>query len=181
MSDEMIVVHVAHDISEADIIKGMLEDEGIPVFVQGYNHRSMLGVVGAYVDINIMVSRDDTERAKQCIAQAQVDIALPAEDSDPIEAEEVAGTEVAPGETRPKSWMVAIMLPFLLPGLGSYYVGRGDVGGWFLTLAGLSYVVLFASRNESIVVGALILIPVLIVTDLLISITTLRNARKEKP
>lgn len=72
MSDDLVVIHTAHDISEADIIKGMLESEGIPVFVQGYNHRSVLGFVGAYIDINIMVAEQDAERAKQYIAQAEI-------------------------------------------------------------------------------------------------------------
>lgn len=63
MNDTMVVIYTAHDNAEADIIKGALEDEGIRVFIQGYNHRSLLGVVGTYVDINIMVPVQDVEKA----------------------------------------------------------------------------------------------------------------------
>lgn len=72
MSDDMVVIHTAHDNAEADIIKSILEEEGILVFVQGYNHRSMLGMVGTYIDINIMVPERDAERARKYIAEAAI-------------------------------------------------------------------------------------------------------------
>ncbi len=73
MSDEMIMVYEARNNVEADIIKGMLESEGINVFVQGYNFSGMYpGIVRpyAYTQCNIMVPGCDAEKARQCIAQA---------------------------------------------------------------------------------------------------------------
>lgn len=72
MNDDLVIIHTAYDNAEADIIKGLLENEGIPVFIQGYNHHSMLGKAGAAIDLNIMVSARDAERAKNCIAQVEI-------------------------------------------------------------------------------------------------------------
>lgn len=168
MSDDMVVIHTAHDNAEADIVKGMLAEEGIPVFVQGYNHRSLLGMVGTYVDINIMVFTHDVERAKQCIAQTVA--VTPAEDSFPMQ------NESTPKDERPKRWMFAIMLPFLLPGLGSYYVGRGDVGGWLLTFTGMSLFIFYMLPRVPL---SILLIPVLIVTDLIISVCAMKNIQRK--
>lgn len=67
MQNDMVIIHTARDTTEADIIKGALEAESILVYIQGYNHRSLLGMVGTYVDINIMVKESDVDRAKECI------------------------------------------------------------------------------------------------------------------
>lgn len=171
-----LLSHTAHDNAEADIIKSVLEQEGIPVFLQGYNHRSMLGVVGGYIDINIMVSERDAQRAEQYISEG--DVALPSEIESDVRNDE-AIKEEKQKEKQPKRWVFAIVLPFLVPGLGSYYVGRGDVGGWLLTFLGISLVVFFLIQNGSLIIGALISIPMLMLIDLVISIYTLSNARRK--
>lgn len=65
VQDDFVKLCSAGDNAEASIIRGYLEDAGITVYVQGENHRSMLGMVGAYIELNILVPESDHEQAKE--------------------------------------------------------------------------------------------------------------------
>lgn len=60
---ELVRVASSGNNEEASILRSYLEHHGIHVYVQGENHRSMLGMVGAFIDLNIMVPRHDAENA----------------------------------------------------------------------------------------------------------------------
>ena len=67
MSDEkrgeMVIVANVGDVAEGQIYKGILETAGIPCFLQGENHRSLLGVLGAYIELNLMVPAELEQEA----------------------------------------------------------------------------------------------------------------------
>ena len=53
---DMVIVANCSTVPEAQIYKGVLESSGIPCFVQGENHRNLLGdLFGAYIEVNLMV------------------------------------------------------------------------------------------------------------------------------
>ncbi|NOJ91847.1 hypothetical protein HMI51_02650 [Corallococcus coralloides] len=43
------------DESEAALVRALLQADNIPCIVQGEQHRSMLGVVGAYIELRVLV------------------------------------------------------------------------------------------------------------------------------
>lgn len=67
MSQDLIKVYTANDNMEADLLKGILEQDNIYCFIQGYQHRSMLGPLGGYLDLDIMVPTDKAEEARNLI------------------------------------------------------------------------------------------------------------------
>ena len=60
---DLTLLRKCGDNAEAAIVRGMLEANGIECVVQGEQHRSMLGVVGGYIELNVLVSRLDFEKA----------------------------------------------------------------------------------------------------------------------
>src|SRR5687767_2910873 len=57
-----------HDPLRAQMIRELLEGEGIAVATPGLEHRAMWGIVGHFVEIVIKVPRGDLERARELIA-----------------------------------------------------------------------------------------------------------------
>lgn len=56
------------DPLRAEMIRDLLEDEGIVVALPGLEHRALLGVAGGYVDIVVRVPASDLERARAIVA-----------------------------------------------------------------------------------------------------------------
>ena len=63
----LIKIYTAADTFEADMIKGVLESEGIHTYVQGYNHRSLYGIAGSFIELNILVPEKDADDALEII------------------------------------------------------------------------------------------------------------------
>ncbi|MFP2898186.1 DUF2007 domain-containing protein [Corallococcus sp. 4LFB] len=55
------------DSSEAALLRGLLEANSIPCIVQGEQHRSMLGVAGAYIEVRVLVLAGELERARELL------------------------------------------------------------------------------------------------------------------
>lgn len=68
---EMKIIYTAHNVPEADCIKMMIEAHEIPCHIQGSHHRSMLGMMGTFVELNIMVPASAVEEALQLIKEWQ--------------------------------------------------------------------------------------------------------------
>jgi hypothetical protein len=64
---DMVRVASAHDNAEASIYRSYLEQYGIQVYVQGEHHRSMLGMVGTYIGLNILVPRHQEDEARELL------------------------------------------------------------------------------------------------------------------
>jgi hypothetical protein len=127
------------------MLRGFLEDNDVPCFIQGENHRSMLGMLGAYIDIRVLVPPAHAARAAEFIgvfrADAEVidpvDFAEQDETDDALEdlsgraVDEVAGARV-------KKPMVAVGFSLAIGlGFGHFYAGAPRRGA---ALAGLQLV-----------------------------------------
>ncbi|NOK37643.1 hypothetical protein D7W79_33565 [Corallococcus exercitus] len=55
------------DSSEAALLRALLEANSIPCIVQGEQHRSMLGVAGAYIEVRVLVPSGELERARELL------------------------------------------------------------------------------------------------------------------
>lgn len=54
-SEDWTIVANCGSLPEAHLYRDLLQSAGIPCHIQGENHRSMLGLVGSYIEINLMV------------------------------------------------------------------------------------------------------------------------------
>ena len=77
------------DNQEASVLRSLLQAHGIRCVVQGEQHRSMLGMLGPYVELLVLVEREDLERARRVVAEAEA--------AGPPDADEL---EAAPGSLR---------------------------------------------------------------------------------
>jgi hypothetical protein len=62
--NEPVVVYTTNNLAEAEILKNVLEDEGIKCELDGENQGSFAGVIG----VRILVRAWDEERARQALA-----------------------------------------------------------------------------------------------------------------
>ena len=138
---------------EASILRSYLEHHDIHVYVQGENHRSMLGMVGAYIDLRIMVPRESAEEAVRLVEEfhaASEETDDGAEHRGPYrdeEEEEDGGIDEV--EIRRKvrgARMVALFLPF---GTGHLAAGA-TFAGLILVLTSLAGIVLGNSRSPAL-------------------------------
>ena len=138
--DDFVKVCSAGDNAEASIIRGYLEEVGITVYIQGENHRSMLGMVGAYIELNVLVPSSDFEEASEMMrafAEAEPEDALGGlegpyrDDFEQEEEEDEAELSVAI-ERRTKG---VRMMGFIFPFGGAHFAAGAFVRA--LVLAGL--------------------------------------------
>lgn len=71
MTSEHELVHFMNvgDNGEASVLRSYFQHHGIGVYVQGENHRSLLGMVGAYIELSIMVPKSQLEEARELLAE----------------------------------------------------------------------------------------------------------------
>ena len=67
-AEGLVFVAEAGDTAEASVLRSYLEDHGIYVYVQGENHRGLLGQVGAYIALRVMVPAAQAGDARSLIA-----------------------------------------------------------------------------------------------------------------
>jgi len=65
----LVFLASAGSTNEAAILRGYLEHHGIYCFVQGEQHRSMMGMVGAFIELRLMVPEDSIDDAKELLEQ----------------------------------------------------------------------------------------------------------------
>jgi hypothetical protein len=68
--DLVLLVNVG-DNGEASVLRSYLEHHGIHVYVKGENHRSLLGMVGTYIDLGVMVPGTQIADARELYAEYQ--------------------------------------------------------------------------------------------------------------
>jgi hypothetical protein len=90
------------DSTRARLVRELLEGAGIAVSTPGLEHRSLLGVLGGYVDIVVRVPSKDLERAKELLAAYEA-------------------TDSAPTEPLPKLKRIAVFAACVIPGGGHAY------------------------------------------------------------
>jgi len=64
----LVPVRACGDNAEASLVRSLLESRGIPAVVRGENHRSMLGTIGAYIELEVLVPGAQREEALQLLA-----------------------------------------------------------------------------------------------------------------
>ena len=64
---DLVAIASCGDSTEASLIRGFLESEGVYCYVQGEEHRQLLGVLGSYVEPRVMVKRGDVEQATELV------------------------------------------------------------------------------------------------------------------
>jgi hypothetical protein len=190
-------IHTSHSEVDAQMIKGFLEGEGIQTYIQGLNHRSMLGFAGPYIELHILVRKLDEERARELVEHFlnQEQEIIFEEHEEHVGAQDLAPAEDRRGEPmcspassktesiEQKNWKKALMYSFFFPGIGNCYAGRKEIGGWFLTFGAIAYLFLIFGqgyfdlwlRNTNIYLLAFSSIGILIIIDAITAVGYLRN------
>jgi hypothetical protein len=144
---------------EASILRASLESRGIYCYVQGENHRSMLGTIaGNYVALNLMVRREDLEVARELLVEQRRDAeaSLAAEtgfsDEDEDEEDEAAPAKdprTSTDDLQRKRRLKVARLAAVIPGFGCGHHSAGAHLRGFLLGATeiLGLVLAFSGRN----------------------------------
>ena len=122
------------DAVEAGALAELLEAEGIAVATPGLHHRSMLGMVGAYVEIVVRVPRADLARAREILAAQHTSdgaASTAPDDDDAPRTDRLARIAV----------FAAVTLTF---GSGHFYARRNRAGAILLALEGATIALAFA-------------------------------------
>ncbi|HLL52570.1 MAG TPA: DUF2007 domain-containing protein [Myxococcaceae bacterium] len=90
--NDLVLLKTCGDNAEASLTRSLLEAAGIQCVVQGEQHRSMLGTIGGYIDLRVLVRAADLDRARELLDQDQ------AEAQKAAEAEALSGTVPPPEE-----------------------------------------------------------------------------------
>jgi hypothetical protein len=141
---------------EASILRASLEARGIYCFVQGENHRSMLGTIaGNYVALNLMVRREDLEVARELLVEQRRDAeaSLAAEtgfsDEDEDEGAAAEDPRSSTADLQRKRRLKVARLAAVIPGFGCGHHSAGAHLRGFLLGATeiLGLVLAFGGRN----------------------------------
>lgn len=125
MSKAFIKIYTATDNMEADLIRGTLEEKNIFCLAKGYQHRSMLGSLGQYIDLDILVPEHQSKEALSIIENFLKIYQQLDEWDDFIDGNQMDSK---------KSLRAALFYPFCFPGLGSYRIGNRKIGFVILIL-----------------------------------------------
>lgn len=121
------------------MLRDLLASEGIAAQIPGAEHRGMLGVLGSYVSIPLMVDARDAAAAREVLA---------ALDAAPMNADEHAvehgpsaahDAEDALPDVAPRRKRVALFVGALCPGAAQLYLRQTLLGLVLLLLGGYSF------------------------------------------
>ena len=62
-TSDWVLIGSLHD-ADAEIITSLFETQGIPALIQGRNHRRMLGFVGSYIQLRLLVPADRADEGR---------------------------------------------------------------------------------------------------------------------
>ncbi len=162
----------ASNNAEASFLRSYLESEGITVYIQGENHRSMLGMVGAYIELNVLVASSDFEEASammQAFEESQPDDAggLEGPYRDDFSEEDEEDTEELQAAILQRTSEVQ-RIGMLVPLGGAHFAAGAPVRG--LVLAALS-----ALGIAGILTGGSALSLLLVLTSILMDRSTVKS------
>ena len=84
MNDDWELLFTCNDNQEASVAKSVLEAEGIECVVQGENHRSMLGALGTYIELRVLVPREKWHAAQALFTVQAIETPTPEETEAPV-------------------------------------------------------------------------------------------------
>lgn len=128
--NDLVMIRSCRDSGEANLLRSVLMDAGIHSFVQGENHRSMLGAMGTYIELRLTVRAEDASRAKAILEQ-----------SDPAPSDASGASEHRVFRVRPKRRngnpipaILGILCAVYLLSEGHYILGAimGALGALFI-------------------------------------------------
>jgi hypothetical protein len=67
-ADDLVLLRTCADNAEASLVQGLLESNGIFSVISGEEHRSLLGKVGTFIELRILVRRADLDAATKLLA-----------------------------------------------------------------------------------------------------------------
>jgi hypothetical protein len=70
-------------VEEAATYKGVLDAHGVPCVIQGEHHRSLLGMLGPYVEVRLLVPEAEQATALRLLRPAPAVVPEPGEGPDP--------------------------------------------------------------------------------------------------
>lgn len=171
---DFVKIYSASNNMEADLIKAFLENHDIPASIKGYHHRSMLGLLGPYIGLDITVPKNMADQATRLLKEYEE-----SHHAEPLETPiEEPKPMPALNQLKPRSIAVAFMLAFIFPGMGNFYVGRKNIGGWIICGTIICYITLLAGLIEVYALPISISIGALIVIDAYTSIRHIRKTRQ---
>jgi hypothetical protein len=99
-ADELVLLTECGSTMEAAVVRGALEANDIFCYVQGENHRSLLGMLGAYIVVRVLVRRADLAAASELLQALRRDAENPGEEQldDDRDPPELARVKTRPGE-----------------------------------------------------------------------------------
>lgn len=181
---DMVAIGTAGDPMEGAMIREFLTSNGIDCMIQGENHRSMLQMVGAYIELRILVPRSQAEEAAALLADFRSQ-AAEREPADGEDKEEKADDDEGEAEGSDVMWREdaelvrkarsARLVAFALPGfgLGHFAVGA-RVRGLILFLAAWPVAIWLANRTPA----AFALVPISALIDFLGAPAALSEVRR---
>ena len=79
----LVPVLTCTSVEEAATYRGVLESHGVPCVIQGEHHRSLLGMLGPYVEVRLLVPEGQETAALRLLRPAPAVVAEPEELPDP--------------------------------------------------------------------------------------------------
>lgn len=158
-SSDLVFLTSAGNNNEAAILRGYLEHHGIYAYVQGEQHRSMLGMVGAYIELRVMVPAAELETAQQLLElfhseQEQSEQGpefrgtyrdeTPA-DEDRYDEEVIDHARLA-NEVR-RARLIGLVFPFG----GGHFAAGAPIRGLFLSALGITGLVLAVTGSAALI------------------------------
>lgn len=71
MENDLVIIGKCYSDIEAKILKSFFEDHEIPCYIQGENHHQLLGVLGAYIEMRVLVPFSFKDQATQLFEEFQ--------------------------------------------------------------------------------------------------------------
>ena len=184
-----VTIRKVADPLEAEMLKDLLEQEGIPATIQGTNHSAFYGgALASAPEVPLLVPEEHAERALAIIGALS--------DFEPIEPQMEERAPVAPGDERgagpyrsggltepklpPRKMLVAIaaalIIPLVIMGFGAgHFYARSYPRGFVLLFLGWTSVVMLFSGGYAWPVYA---IPILILLDATGAVMVVREGQK---
>lgn len=187
MADRFVTIRTVHDPLEAETLKALLEEEGIPTTIQGSHHSALYGgLLASALRVPLQVPESDAERARAILdALHDFEPVDPLDDPPPSVADPDAGpyrtsAAIADAPT-PRKVSVAIAAALVMPcvillfGAGHFYV-RSRLRGVALLMTGWTLLLLFVMRGVHI---ALVALPLVVALDALGAALVIRSHRRQ--
>ena len=82
---ELVNVHTAAGELDAELVKSLLDSEGIPAMISAESYGRLLGGLwgsSAFGQVKVLVRPEDAERARAILADVRIEVDMPEEEYD---------------------------------------------------------------------------------------------------